>query len=77
MHDAIVRMRDGREIVGPVWAFNPAGGYLTIPSQTVELLYFRDMVSAVQKGGRDTAESVGEDIDLLERARRWGWSETE
>jgi hypothetical protein len=76
MHDAHVKMRDGREFCGPVWTFNIIGGYLTIPSETVDLLYFRDMVSAVEKGGRETASTAGLDSDLLERAKKQGWNGT-
>lgn len=76
MHDAKVKMKDGREFCGPVWAFNPIGGYLTIPSETDELLYFRDMESAVEKAGRDNATTVGEDVDLIVRARKQGWTDT-
>jgi hypothetical protein len=76
MHDAVVKMKDGREFCGPVWAFNPPQGYMTIPTETDDLLYFRDIESAIQKGSRDTADTVGEDIDLLERARKQGWDGT-
>lgn len=76
MRDTLVKMRDGREFCGPVWEFNVTEGYLTIPSETSDLLHFRDMESAVQKGGRETAASVGEDVDLIERARAQGWDGT-
>ena len=70
MHDCHVKMKDGREFIGPKWTFDAKAGYMTIPSATSDLLYFRDMESAVEYGGRDTAATVGEDIDLLARARR-------
>lgn len=65
MRDALVKMRDGRVFCGPLWAFNVPSGYLTIPSETTDLLYFRDILSATKDGE-----------DLLERARRWGWDGT-
>lgn len=74
MHDAYVKMKDGREFCGPVWSFNAIHGYMTIPSATDDLLYFRDMESAVQKEGRETASTVGQDVDLLARARKQGWN---
>lgn len=73
MHDTYVKMKDGREFCGPIWSFNVAEGYLIIPSATDERLYLRDMVSAVERGGRETAATVGEDVDVLDRARRRGW----
>jgi hypothetical protein len=74
MHDTLVKMKDGRTFCGPVWSFNAIGGYLTIPSETNDLLYFRDMESAVEKEGRETAATVGQDVNLLERARKQGWN---
>jgi hypothetical protein len=76
MHDTHVKMKDGREYCGPVWAFNAINGYLTIPSATDDLLYFRDMESAVEKGGRETEATVGQDVDLLARAKKQGWNGT-
>jgi hypothetical protein len=76
MHDAHIKMKDGREFCGQVWSFNAINGYLTIPSETNDLLYFRDMESAVEKGGRETASTAGEDVDLFERARKQGWNGT-
>lgn len=75
MHDAIVRMKDGREFCGPIWEFNPRDGYLTIPMDCDERLYFRDIESAVQTGQR-THPGVVEDVDLLAKARKEGWDGT-
>ena len=76
MHDVLVKMKDGREFCGPMWAFMATDGYLTIPSECPDNLYFRDMVSAVELGGRDTIDTVGKDCDLLARARKYGWTGT-
>jgi hypothetical protein len=76
MHDAKVKMKDGREFFGPVWSFMAIDGYMTIPSECPDNLYFRDMESAVQLGGRETVATVGQDIDLLALARKQGWSGT-
>jgi hypothetical protein len=74
MHDAKVKMRDGRTFCGTVWAFMAMDGYMTIPSECPDHLYFRDMESAVQIGGRETIDTVGQDVDLLARARKQGWN---
>ncbi len=73
MHDTRVKMKDGREFVGPLWEYNERHWYLTIPSDTDEKLYFRDMESAVEGESLETASTAHLDIDLLARARRHGW----
>ncbi len=73
MHDTYVKMKDGREFCGPKWDFKPQEGYMTIPSETDERIYFRDVASAVERGGRETAATVGQDVDLLQRAIKQGW----
>lgn len=72
MITAYVKMKDGREIVGPIWVFNAIHGYMTIPSQTYDLLYFREMALAVER----TEHETGLGVDLLERARKQGWNGT-
>ena len=76
MHDARIKMKDGREFCGPIWEFKPKEGYLTIPSDenAPEKIYFRDIESAKQLT-RIAANGLEKDIDLLRRARHEGWIE--
>lgn len=75
MHDTTVTMKDGSVFCGAVWTFRPQEGFLTLTDAPDERLYFRDMVSAVQAGGRgETATSTG--VDHLARARANGWNGT-
>lgn len=73
MHDVIVKMKDGRDLSGPLYMWRPLDGYFSIvldgePGR-IELA---DVASAVQLEQRTSTTTV-ENVDLLERARRDGW----
>lgn len=54
--------KDGRSIEGPVY-YNRQCWYLTVPSVTDDLLYLRDLTSAVSESG----------LDYLAQAMWDGW----
>jgi hypothetical protein len=75
MHGCKIVKKDGSEVLGTLWALNRGtwcfdvttdDGLISVPIGECE--------SAVQYGGRSTAATVGEDEDLMERARKWGWT---
>ncbi len=83
MHDTLVKMKDGREFCGPIWEFNPKGGYLTLSGEDADTnsgrpIHFKDMASAITKGQRvgvvdgRTGTPRLEDQDEIARARREG-----
>lgn len=76
MHDARVKMKDGREYFASLWSFRPTEGWFSIcDNDAPEKIFFRDVESAVNFGVRVHALDV-RDVDLLERARREGWDGT-
>jgi len=58
-----VTTKDGRILEGAVWYYNRQSWYLTVPAVTDDLLYLRDLESAVSESG----------LDYLEQARLDGW----
>jgi hypothetical protein len=77
MHDTVVKMKDGKTYVGPIWEFRAADGYLTIPADETapDKIYFRNMESCVTKSARVSAhpQRFTEDQDEIARARTDGW----
>lgn len=78
MHGCKIVMKDGTEVLGTLWALNRGtwcfeviedgtGDRMDIPVSAC--------VSAVEYGGRETAATAGRDVDLMDRARKWGWTE--
>jgi hypothetical protein len=85
MHDTVVRMKDGRVHIGPIYMFRPKEGWMSLmlndrdyPDDDMpDKLYFRDMESAVTSNqrGRVGKPGIGPE-DELERARYQGWDGT-
>jgi len=74
MHDAIVKLKDGTKIIGPIWLWRPREGMFSVIDQTGVLeVRLLDVESAVQRGVRSRGASEAADEDLLARARRDGW----
>ena len=76
MHDAKVRLKDGRTYCGPIWAWCPSEGWfsLTDAEENLVKIQLADVAEAskierLDVGGRE------EEVDLLERARKDGWKE--
>ncbi len=69
MHITTVTMKDGRVLSNPLELFRPKDGYLKL-FEVDELLYFKDMESAITAGERLSATKIGDD-DEIERARRY------
>lgn len=79
MHDTIVKMKDGREFIGPLWYFRPKEGWISLVLDPAhydhdipERIYLRDVESAITKGERISINKIG-DEDELERAKQKGW----
>lgn len=78
MHGALVVLKDGRTLTGPLWSWRPAEGFFTLVDEEgvnegnpidVRL---SEVVSAVDYGIRVSVTRT-EDVDLLARARAEGW----
>lgn len=76
MHDARIKMKDGREFRGPLWAFSPRAGFLSLAGDDAKAghLHFRDMARAEQEI-RSGPDGEVKTVDLLERARNEGWNQ--
>jgi hypothetical protein len=72
MHDVSVKMKDNRELHGPLWAFKPHEGFMSLAGEDASDLDFNDIAHAEQtvRSGPNGETKV---IDLLERARNEGW----
>lgn len=74
MHSTIVKMKDGRELKGPIWNFRPQDGYIEIAGvmEDGELLRLEiaDIESAVTPNERVGIGRIA-DQDELERARKY------
>jgi len=71
MHDTYVKMKDGRTLCGPIWAWCPKEGYFTLAGED-EPVQLSEVESAVTRGQRSV--NGPEDRDELERARKDGWT---
>jgi hypothetical protein len=80
MHDCKIKMKNGKEYSAPKWEWRPADGYLTLIDQENEnggdpiTLRFEDMESAVEIGMRTRMSLPPETVNLLEKARKEGWT---
>jgi hypothetical protein len=76
MHGCRVDMKDGRVVLGTLWALNRAWELEVIEDSSGEtqVIPLAEVKSAVQYGARVTAATVGEDEDLLVTARKRGWT---
>jgi len=78
MHITTIKMKDGRELSNPIELFRPEEGYIKLFGID-ELLYFKDMCSAVTKGERITATKFGDEDEIarareyMRRGRSIGW----
>lgn len=74
VHDAMVKMKDGRTFCGPIWTWRPTEGWFSIPSDSTApekiLLSEVETASAVTR----THPGVTEDVDLLKKATTDGWT---
>jgi hypothetical protein len=75
MHDVIVKMKDGRDLQGPLWLWRPKEGFIELAGEDLMVLKLRDIESAVEKGVQVTIRRF-EDVDLLKKAREEGWDGT-
>ena len=81
MNDVVVRLRGGEVVCGPLWEFAPVEGFLRLVVDPIVnptapedgLVRLEDCESAVERDVWVAFDRV-EDVDLLERARREGWS---
>ena len=73
MHDVVVRMKDGRELRGPLYLWRPVAGFFSIVVDGEQTqIGLADVETAVQLEQRMSATTI-EDVDLVARARREGW----
>lgn len=78
MHGTHVKLKDGREFTGPLWAWRPDLGFMEIVDEegvnggNPIQVRFDDVESATNFGIRVTVDRT-EDVDLLTRARAEGW----
>lgn len=71
MRDTVVKMKDGRVLIGPIWQFKPKEGFLTLAGENVsEKLYLCDIFSATTKIGDSTRDEIF-------RALEEGWNNEE
>ncbi len=76
MHGCKIVKKDGTEVHGTLWALNRMTWCFEVtPDVGTDLVVvpIKDCVSAVEYNGRETIQTVGQDVDLMERARKWGW----
>ena len=78
MHSTIVKLKDGRTLVGPIWDWRPLEGWFSILDDDAgeqRVVKLKDVQSAVTQGARVSIHSPpeGEERDELARARRDGW----
>lgn len=80
MHDTIIKTKDGKIFIGPIWKWDPIKGFLSLIGND-EKFYFKDLVSVVTKNERVGVNKI-RDVDELARAREWlksarkfGWSD--
>lgn len=80
-------MKDGTKWCGPLWTFRPEEGWLHLAGDPEdagpEKIYLRDIESCTTYGERvgvlrnSEGKIIGpriEDVDELERARKYGWN---
>lgn len=79
MHNTKIILKDGRAFEGPIWNWRPVEGWFSLVLDDLEYpdapgrFYLADLKSGVTKEDRRTAATVGQDVDLLKRARADGW----
>lgn len=83
MHNTVVKLKDGRTLVGPILLFRPQLGFMTLMGDdTVEKLYFKDMLSATTEGERISYGKIGTQDELqrakkyLQDARKFKWHDS-
>lgn len=78
MRDARIKMKDGRQLFGPIWVFNPQAGFLSLAGEAADYgnLNFNDIESAEQII-RINPNGTEESINLLTRAAQEGWKEAD
>lgn len=70
MHITKVKFKDGSELEGELWDFNPREGTFSFVDED-KVYYFRDVESMITKGARISINEIG-DRDELERVRKDG-----
>jgi hypothetical protein len=76
MHSCMIKKKDGAVVLGTFWALNKTTWTFEVIDDALGKLVeipVTDCESAVLHGSRKAADLVGDDEDLLERARSWGW----
>jgi hypothetical protein len=87
MRDAIVVLKNGKTVEGPLWTWRPKEGWFELAAMHDEdiaaiankkdpgRILLREVVSAVNPQQRINIHEI-RDVDLLERARNEGWDGT-
>jgi hypothetical protein len=79
MHDTTVKLKDGRILIGPILAFKPELGFMTLMGDNDEKLNFENIVSATTEGERIGHGKIGTQDEIqraksyLKDARKYGW----
>lgn len=71
MHDALVTLKNGKRVEGPIWTWRPSEGWFELAGEDGGPIRFDDVLSAEVE--ERTAPGIVENVDLLERARKDGW----
>lgn len=78
MHECTIVKKDGTVISGSLWALNRSSWCIEVSGsdETGQVVHvpLADCASAIERDARETAATVGQDADLLARARKWGWA---
>ena len=76
MHGCKVTKKDGTEILGTLWALNRTSWCFEVIDDVAGRIDVpvSECHSAVEYGGRETLGTAGEDVDLMAKARKWGWT---
>lgn len=73
MHDAIVKLKNGKEYCGPIWEWKPKEGWFSITDSVEDLIQIH-LIDVHEAHKTERVSSKGEQkVDLLKRASEEGW----
>ena len=73
MHNANVRLKNGKTYCAPIWGWRPIDGWFSLVQDDGPIeIQFNDVEEAFEYERVDTTGQLRK-VDLLERARNDGW----